>query len=241
MAALYSCVGFGGGSSYIALMVLFSVPYEMIPPVALICNIIVVAGNTIYFWRGGHFDLKFLFPLIVLSIPCSYLGGLILVPKSLFQLILATVLFIIGIRMAVFEKREFYCNDEKKHFPWMISAIVGGVLGLLAGITGIGGGIFLAPLLYTLKWGTPKKIAATASAFILINSFFGLAGQMQKSLVLDRVLHFYPFYLAVFAGGQLGSWRCNFHIPENRIRKLTAILVLLVSGKLILDKLFFHS
>ncbi len=237
---MYACIGFGGASSYIALMVLFSIPFEIIPPAALFCNMIVAAGNTFRFWKNDHLDLKFLFPFIVLSIPCSFLGGLIPLDKSSFQLILATTFFIIGMRMAFFDKKRFD-GYQGIALPWMPSAIIGGVLGLTAGLTGIGGGVFLAPILYTLRWGTEKKIAATASAFIVINSFFGLIGQVQKLQTPDAILVLYPLYLSVFLGGQLGSWLCNFCIPGNYLRKLTAILVFLVSGKLMFDFLRSHS
>ena len=241
VATMYACVGFGGASSYIALMVLFSIPFEIIPPAALFCNMIVAAGNTIHFWKNGHLDLKFLFPFIVLSIPCSFLGGLIPLEKTSFQLILATTLFAVGIKTVFFDKRRFDDHREGITLSWMPSAIIGGILGFAAGLTGVGGGVFLAPILYTLGWGTERKIAATASAFIVINSFFGIVGQVQKLQSLNSVLALYPLYLSVFAGGQLGSWLCNFYIPGNYLRKLTAVLVLLVSGKLMFDFLRLYS
>ena len=238
VAVLYSSAGFAGGSGYIALMALFSIPYQVIPPVALVCNMVVTSANIIRFWRRGNLDLKFLFPFAVLSIPCSYLGGSMAVAKPLFQIILATLLFIIGIKMLFLEKKEALAALQEfacKHF--FVAGILGGIFGLLAGLTGVGGGMFLVVALYGLGWGTAKKIAATASAFIFINSFFGLIGHLQKLPNWGQILNFYPLYLSVLAGGQLGSWLCHFRISESRMQKLTAVLVLLVSGKLIVKAL----
>ena len=118
---------------------------------------IVAAGNNIHFWKNGHLDLKFLFPFIVLSIPCSFLGGLIPLEKTSFQLILATTLFAVGIKTVFFDKRRFDDHREGITLSWMPSAIIGGILGFAAGLTGVGGGVFLAPILYTSGVGNRKK------------------------------------------------------------------------------------
>ena len=230
VAAIYATVGFGGASGYIALMILFDVPYHLIAPVALICNTIVSFGGTIHFWHKGYLDWRFTAPFVILSVPCAYLGGSTPIGKGVFQLVLGTALFAAGLRMVFFSKKPF---DSHKKPQWIIASPLGGGLGLLSGLVGIGGGIFLAPVLYVLRWGGPKKIAATASAFILINSLFALVGQIQKMGGVGSIGSLWPMYLSVFLGGQLGSWVCNIRIPRRHLELLTALLVLLVSGRLI--------
>jgi len=237
VATFYAMVGFGGGSSYIALLMLFNISYLVSPSIALVCNIIVVTGGTIHFIRKGHLSIKFLIPFIVSSIPLAYIGGNILISKMYFQLILGTLLLLAGTRMLVFKKKDYTYSDTNQKPPLKASLIMGGVIGFLSGLVGIGGGIFLAPILYVFKWGTPKRIAATSSAFILVNSISGLLGQVQKSQNIEQVINFWPLLLAVFLGGQLGSLLCNSSISPRKIEIFTSILVLFVSGRLIINTL----
>jgi uncharacterized protein len=233
IAFLYSMVGFGGGSSYIALLILMGVSHQLAPSIALICNIIVVAGGSFHFHRNGHLNWSFVAPFLTLSIPFSFLGGLIAIDKNTYQIILGLALFAAASRMLIF-KRDLYPSDDLGNRPLLLlSSIIGAGLGFLSGLVGIGGGIFLAPILYIFKWGNPKHIAATASLFILVNSLAGLFGQLQKSQALDQIQSFTPLLLAVLVGGQLGSWFCNHKFSLRKIEMFTSLLIFVVSLRLL--------
>ena len=155
-------VGFGGGSSYIALLILFDAPYQIIPPIALICNLVVVSSGSYHFIKAGHFSWKILLPFIVTSIPAAYIAGTISLEKRLFLFILAVTLLAAGLRMLLLQKTEansVQSLEVKK--VWLLGLPIGGVIGGLSGLMGIGGGIFLAPILYNLRWGKPKQISAS--------------------------------------------------------------------------------
>ena len=187
-AILYSSVGFGGGSTYLALMIIGDIPYYIFPIIALFCNIIVVSGNSINYIRSGNLNIKILIPYIIGSIPFSFIGGSILIEKELFEIILFIVLITAGIFLLI-ESKSFSKDDLKlKKIPIFLSIIIGSVLGFISGIVGIGGGIFLSPILFLLKAGYPKQIATTASLFILINSLFGIIGQLTKDVVYNEIL-----------------------------------------------------
>ena len=233
IAVIYSMVGFGGGSSYIALLILWGVSYTVVPSVALVCNAIVVSGSTVNFVRHRHLDFKFTAPFILLSIPLSYIGGSIPVSKVTFQLLLGATLFAASLRMMFFSKKKFNYRSKGQSPPFSVSCSLGGGLGLVSGVVGIGGGIFLAPILYWLRWGNPQKIAATSSLFILLNSLAGLAGQLQKIPQPGVLVATLPLFLSVLAGGQLGNRLCIFKIEERRIEILTSILILFVSLRLV--------
>lgn len=235
VAVCYSMVGFGGGSSYIALLIFMGVTYTLAPSIALICNIIVVAGGTFHFIRNGHLSLRFLAPFVLASIPLAFLGGLIPISKTMFQLILGITLLVAAIRMFLFRKKDFSYSDHAEKPPLLASALIGAILGFVSGLVGIGGGIFLAPLLYLFKWGTPKRIAATASAFIFLNSISGLLGQVQKVGDLEGYLSYWPLMASVLVGGQVGSWLCNKKISHRHVEIFTGILVFIVSARLIIN------
>ena len=233
VALLYSLVGFGGGSSYIALLALFNVPYQSIPQVALVCNLIVVAGGAIHFIRKGYFSFPLFWPFILGSIPLAFLGGRIPVSKEVFYILLGLSLVIAGLRLFLFNKLTNYENVEKPN--WKLGIAVGGILGLLSGMVGIGGGIFLAPILLNLRWGKPKQVAATASLFIFVNSISGLSGQIIKTGSLINISSYWPLFLAVLLGGQIGSSLGSGKVVSHSwIRSLTAALVLFVGIRLLL-------
>jgi len=228
-AILYSSVGFGGGSTYLALMIIGDIPYYIFPIIALFCNIIVVSGNSINYIRSGNLNIKLLIPYIIGSIPFSFIGGSILIEKELFEIILFLVLISAGTFLLI-ESKSFSKDDLKlKKIPIILSTIIGSILGFISGIVGIGGGIFLSPILFLLKAGYPKQIATTASLFILINSLFGIAGQLTKDAVYNEILNYWTLFLAVLIGGQIGNM-LNLKFFSNKILALiTSILVIFVA------------
>jgi uncharacterized membrane protein YfcA len=205
-AILYSSVGFGGGSTYLALLLIWDVPYYIFPVLALICNIIVVSGNSINYIRAGNLDLKILIPYLIGSVPFAFIGGSISLDKEVFEIILFLVLSIAGFLLLINSNSYKETELKIRQIPKYISIIIGSILGLLSGIVGIGGGIFLSPFLFLLKAGYPRQIATTASLFILINSISGVFGQFTKQNVLDNIIDYWPLFILVLIGGQIGNF-----------------------------------
>ena len=179
-AILYSSVGFGGGSTYLALLLIWSIPYFIVPVIALSCNIIVVAGNCFNYIRTGNLNLKLLIPYLIGSMPMAYIGGSLPIEKRLFEILLFLVLAIAG-TLLLFNFKSY--NDKEEDYREISkpsSILIGGVLGFISGVVGIGGGIFLSPILFLIRAGRPKHIVTTASLFILINSISGIIGQLTN-------------------------------------------------------------
>ena len=228
-AILYASVGFGGGSTYLALLLLWGVPYFIFPVVALTCNIIVVSGNCFNYIRAGNLNLKLLIPYLIGSIPLAFIGGSLPIEKEFFEILLFLVLTIAGVLLLF----KFNSYDDKieifRKIPILVSILIGGILGFVSGVAGVGGGIFLSPILFLLKAGKPKHIVTTASLFILINSLSGIFGQLTKSTVLNEIQNYWFLFLAVLIGGQIGNF-LNLKIFPTRILALvTAALVLFVA------------
>ena len=228
-AILYSSVGFGGGSTYLALLLVWEVPYYIFPVIALLCNILVVSGNSINYVKAGNFSLKLLFPFLIGSIPFAFIGGSISIEKELFEFILFFVLMIAGLLLLIQSKLFNQKNNDYKKLPIYICFTIGSILGLISGIVGIGGGIFLSPILFLLRAADPKKITTTASLFILTNSLAGVVGQLTKGNVFDKLIEYWPLFFIVLIGGQIGNF-LNLKIFSNRILAIiTALLVLFVA------------
>ena len=231
-ATLYSSVGLGGGSTYLALLVIWGLPYTIFPIIALSCNIIVVSGNCFNYIRAGNLNFKLLVPYLIGSIPLAFIGGSLPVEKNLFEILLFIVLIIAGCLLLLNFKSYDDKKESYKDIPYLISIIIGGILGFISGIVGIGGGIFLSPILFLLKVARPKHIVTAASLFILINSIFGIIGQLTKNSVLNEVQDYFYLLIAVLIGGQLGNY-LNLKIFTNRLLALiTAALVLFVALRL---------
>ena len=228
-ALIYSSVGFGGGSTYLAILLIWGVPYTIFPVIALVCNIIVVSGNSINFIRSKNINFNLLFPYLIGSIPFAFIGGSIKIEKSLFEILLFCVLLVAGIFLLI-ESKSFNKEQIKiNKIPRLISISFGSIIGFMSGIVGIGGGIFLSPLLFLMKAGYPRHITSSASLFILINSIFGITGQLTKDQVLDQVTNYWPLFLAVLIGGQIGSL-LNIKFLSNKILALlTSFLVIFVA------------
>ena len=204
-------------------------PYTIFPVIALVCNIIVVSGNSINFIRSKNINFNLLFPYLIGSIPFAFIGGSIKIEKSLFEILLFCVLLVAGIFLLI-ESKSFNKEQIKiNKIPRLISISFGSIIGFMSGIVGIGGGIFLSPLLFLMKAGYPKHITSSASLFILINSIFGIAGQLTKDQVLDQVITYWPLFLSVLIGGQIGSL-LNIKFLSNKILALlTSFLVIFVA------------
>ena len=228
-AILYSSVGFGGGSTYLALLLIWDIPYYIFPVIALFCNIIVVTGNSINYVRTGNHNFRLLLPFLFGSIPLSFFGGTLIINKEIFEVLLFFVLLIAGIFLLMNNKSYEDKNLVAKKLNLFISIFIGSILGLISGIIGIGGGIFLSPLLFILKADKPKIIITTASLFILINSISGILGHLSKENVLNEIFLYWPLFLAVLIGGLFGNY-LNLKVFSNRVLAIiTSALVIFVA------------
>lgn len=235
-ALLYASVGFGGGSTYNALLMLSGADYRIVPLVALICNILVVSGSLWHFSQNQHLRLNKIMPWIVFSVPASLIGGLIPVPEIFFTGFLGLALLLSSIRLLWPENAVRSGPEKSSGFSKFLPPILGSALGLLAGITGIGGGIFLAPILYLIGWGHAKQIAASCAVFIFVNSIAGITGQILKlgdTGVLLLALPYWVLLPAVFAGGQVGSWLGAGPLKIMIVKKMTGLLILYVAIRMI--------
>ena len=228
-AILYSSVGFGGGSTYLALLLIWGIPYFIFPVIALSCNIIVVSGNCFNYIRAGNLNLKLLIPYLVGSIPLAYIGGSLPIEKKLFEILLFLVLTTAG-TLLLFNFKSY--DDRKESYrkiPVSISILIGGILGLISGVVGIGGGIFLSPILFLIRAGRPKHIVTVSSLFILINSISGIIGQLTKNAVVVEIQNYWYLLIAVLIGGQVGNFLNLKIFPVRILAIVTASLVLFVA------------
>ena len=233
-AILYSSVGFGGGSTYLALLLLWDIPYYILPVIALGCNIVVVSGNSFNYIKAGNLNHRLLTPYLIGSVPMAYLGGTLEIEKNIFEILLFFVLLISGI-LLLFNFKSYDDNKNKyKEINYFISLSIGAVLGILSGIVGIGGGIFLSPILFLLRAGLPKHIVTTSSLFILINSLAGIFGHLTKSYVLNDVLEYWYLLLFVFIGGQIGNYLNLKILPTRFLALITSCLVIFVAIRMAL-------
>ena len=228
-ATLYSSVGFGGGSTYLALLLIWDVPYLTFPIIALFCNVIVVSGNCFNYIKAGNINFKILTPYLVSSIPLAFIGGSISIDKDFFDILLFIILTLAGtlllLRFKSFDKKiEVY-----KEIPKIMSVLIGGSIGFISGIVGIGGGIFLSPILLLVRADKAENITTAASLFILINSISGLAGQFTKSSVINEVYSYWPLFLLVLLGGQLGNFLNLKIFPARVLALVTSGLVMFVA------------
>jgi Predicted permeases len=241
IALIYSSVGFGGGSSYLALLAqpFFHLLPEVIRPTALMCNIIVVTGGTIIFYREGKLDWKECWPFLAFSVPLALLGGRMRLEDRSFFLLLGATLMIASVFLWIQPKDKTSNSSDQNNWLHSLGFKIGlgGGIGFLSGLVSIGGGIFLAPILHLLKWSEPKKIAALASVFILVNSIGGLIGQFQRGLPEVSWRYILPLLLSVFLGGQIGSRLGARKFNQVYIKRITAVLILLAGLNILIDHL----
>jgi uncharacterized membrane protein YfcA len=228
-ATLYSSVGFGGGSTYLALLLIWDIPYLIFPVIALFCNVIVVSGNCFNYIKAGNINSKILTPYLYSSVPLAFIGGSLSIDKEFFEVLLFIVLTLAGF-LLLLKFKSFNTKIEiNKKIPKIVSVLIGGSIGFISGIIGIGGGIFLSPILLLIRADNTKNIATSASLFILINSISALAGQFTKASVIDQVYNYWPLFILVLLGGQLGNFLNLKIFPARILALVTSILVIFVS------------
>lgn len=228
VAFLYSAVGHAGASGYIAVMTLFGLAPTVIKPSALVLNILVASLTSYQFWRAGHFLWSLLWPFAVLSVPLAFLGGYINLPTHWFKILVGLVLLYSAIRF-LFEPKtqEQATNPPSKP----VALLTGAGIGLLSGLTGTGGGIFLTPLMIFFRWSKTKTASAVSALFILVNSISGLLGNISSTKQLP--LFALPVVLAAVAGGAVGSYLGSQRFSVVFIKKLLAVVLLIAGGKLV--------
>ena len=231
-AIFYSSVGFGGGSTYLALLLIWGIPYHIFPVIALVCNLIVVSGNSINYVRAGNHNFRLLVPFLIGSIPMAFIGGTLVITKDFFEILLFLTLSFAGFLLLINNKSYEERNIIIKKISFITSMIIGSALGLISGIVGIGGGIFLSPILFLLKADKPKTISTTASLFIFVNSLSGVFGQLTKQMVLNEILVYTPLFVSVLIGGLIGNY-LNLKIFTGRILAIiTSLLVIFVAARI---------
>jgi uncharacterized protein len=228
-AILYSSVGHAGASGYLAAMALMSVPPEVMRPTALCLNIIVATIGTIQFARAGHFEWHIFWPFAITSIPCAFLGGALHLPYDYYKAAVGMVLLFAAVRLAYSAART--SQHDPKPLPILPALVAGAAIGLLAGLTGVGGGIFLSPLLLLANWATVRQTAATSVAFILVNSISGLAGNWASVQYLPPQIPILA--IAAGLGGIIGSELGSRRLTPRLLRYLLAGVLVLAGFKMI--------
>ena len=238
IATIYSSVGFGGGSSYLAVLSLFSFPYKELRMIALICNVIVVLGGLFIYMKNNQVDWKKSIPLVIFSVPLAYLGAVMKVSQNTFFIILGISLIVASFLLWIKTSNLSSSETPKNALSGTLSnSLIGGAIGFLSGMVGIGGGIFLSPILNLMKWDLAKKIAATASMFILVNSIAGLAGQLSNPPRNIDINLLIMVCLSVFLGGQIGS-RISIKFNSLIVKRMSALLVLYAGIQVLWKHLF---
>ncbi len=236
IALLYSSVGFGGGSSYLAVLALTGMAFSQIRATSLLCNIVVVSGNVLLYMKLERYPWRKVLPLVIFSVPLAFLGGYLRIKETAFFVLLGCTLLLAAIIM--WKSQRVISNEDQKEMDISKNALYGGGIGFISGIVGIGGGIFLAPFLHLINWDTPRKIAATASFFILVNSVSGFIGQYSNpDFQIDWLLTL-CLLVTVFFGGILGNKLSNKLLGPIKLKKATAILIAFVSLRLLWKSFF---
>lgn len=233
VSTLYSSVGFGGGSSYLALLTLVLVSFFAIRSIALICNLVVVSGSTYLYFKHKHARIKDFLPFILTSIPMAFIGASFRLKEEVFFIILGGALIISSLFL-IWQTSGIKLSEPTKVYPTYLSYLIGAAIGLLSGLVGIGGGIFLAPILNHINWDKSIKIAALASFFILVNSLSGLGGLFVAGTLELPWVETLVLGLTVLLGGQLGVRLSLKKLSAKGIKRITAILVLVVGIRVLL-------
>lgn len=228
VAFLYSSVGHGGASGYLALMAIFSISPDVMKPTALLLNLFVSLISFTQFYRGKHFNWKIFLPFAITSVPLAYLGGLITVDDIIYKKILGILLIIPIIRFLFFANIKV---EDLKKSNIFLSLLIGAVIGFLSGLIGIGGGIILSPVLLLLKWTDMKQTAAISALFIFVNSLSGLAGQFTKGINFSPGM--YGYVAVAFVGGICGAYFGALKFRSNILKYMLAIVLIVAAFKLL--------
>ena len=228
VAVMYSSVGHGGASGYLAVMAFLAVAPEVTRPTALVLNLFVASIGTVQFYRAGYFSWRIFLPFAAASIPMAFVGGMIHLPTSVYKIVLGVVLMLAAIRLAIKLKND----DEVKDPPIVACLLIGAVIGLLSGMVGVGGGIFLTPILLLMRWAETRVAAGVSVLFILVNSAAGLAGSYKQVSVLPSEV--WIWIVAAVIGGLIGSTMGSKKFDSMTLRRVLAVVLLFAGVKLIL-------
>ena len=228
VAFLYSSVGHGGASGYLALMALWGIAPEVMKPTALLLNLFVSLTSFIQFYRGRHFNWKIFLPFAIASVPLAFVGGLITVDADIYKKILGLLLIIPIIRFLFFPNIQV---KEIKKSNTLLSLVIGAAIGFLSGLIGIGGGIILSPILLLLKWTDMKQTAAISALFIFVNSLSGLAGQLTKGIQFSADM--YAYVGVAFVGGIFGAYFGSLKFKQTILKYLLALVLIMAAYKLL--------
>jgi uncharacterized membrane protein YfcA len=226
VAMLYSSVGHGGASGYLALMAIFGIDVAIMKPSALIMNLFVSSIAFMAYYRAGHFRWRILIPFVAASIPMAFLGATLQVPPEIYKKILGLFLFIASLRILIRTSEE----EERKKLSVPIALAAGAMIGFFSGMLGIGGGIILSPLLLLTRWAGMKETAAVSAAFIFLNSLAGLSGHVVAGMEVSPKIVLW--IVVVMAGGLIGSWTGGFRLSAKHLRYLITVVLLIASAKL---------
>ncbi|MGH9945579.1 MAG: sulfite exporter TauE/SafE family protein [Pyrinomonadaceae bacterium] len=228
VAILYSSVGHGGASGYLAVMAFFVVAPEITRPTALVLNLFVASIGTVQFYRAGYFSWRIFLPFAAASIPSAYVGGLIHLPTDIYKIVLGVVLMLAAARLAIKLKNDDQVNDP----PIAACLLIGAVVGLLSGLVGVGGGIFLTPILLLMRWAETRVAAGVSVLFILVNSAAGLFGQYSRGALDGLPAEIWLWIGAAVVGGLIGSTLGSKKFDSITMRRVLAAVLLFASVKL---------
>ncbi|MBK7392123.1 MAG: sulfite exporter TauE/SafE family protein [Chloracidobacterium sp.] len=227
VAVMYSSVGHGGASGYLAVMAFLAVAPEVTRPTALVLNLFVASIGTYQFWRAGYFSWRIFWPFALTSIPFAFIGGMIHLPTQIYKMVLGVVLMLAALRLAW----KLAPTDDIKEPQMLLALAIGAVIGLLSGLVGVGGGIFLTPILLLMSWSETKTAAGVSAMFILVNSMAGLAGNYAQVSVLPS--NVWIWIAAAVVGGLLGSTLGAKRFDSLTLRRVLAVVLLFAGVKLI--------
>ena len=227
VAVLYSSVGHGGASGYLAVMAFLAVAPEVTRPTALVLNLFVASIGTVQFYRAGYFSWRIFLPFAVASIPMAFVGGMIHLPTDVYEIVLGAVLCLAAVRLAINLKGDDRVTDP----PIIACLLIGAVIGLLSGMVGVGGGIFLTPVLLLMHWAETRVAAGVSVLFILVNSIAGLAGNWSQVTVLPP--NVWIWIAAAVVGGLVGSTLGSKKFDSITLRRVLAVVLLFAGVKLI--------
>lgn len=230
VAVLYSSVGHGGASGYLAILSLFSVSPQSMSSTALVLNLFVSGVSFVAFSRSGYRSQVLLWPFVIGSVPAAFVGGMLVVPHDTYSVLLGVALAAAAIRLGFSISGPKVGFERRKRPAKTVAVVIGAVVGLLSGIIGIGGGVFLGPVLLLLNWSDVKEAAVTCAGFIFINSLAALAGRgFQGTLEVNSLI---PFLAVTLVGGAVGSYVGANRLPPMILRRLLALVLLIAAVKL---------